>query len=342
MNDLVTNEDLEASTVKWMWAGAIIMGLLIVAFPLYRLYEPSGRTDAREVQAAFLADLGGEIFNGQCAGCHGQEGRGGLGSAIGSKDFLEAVDDSQISQLIALGVPGTEMVAYSSDNGGPLTSTQIESVATYLRSLEPDAVANPQWQKPLADANLSGQDLYGLACSRCHGVDRSGIEDLGPDISLTSFAMDESDEWIAGRIRDGRDIMPRFGGVLSDNQIAQLITYLRGGVASTTTSTTVSAAGGTTTTVSAGGGTTTTTQPGEGDAAILALGKEVFNVTAGGSGCQKCHGLDGQGTKDGPNIVGSSKSAISNAMTGALPMADVKLTSDELEAVYRYLVTLSS
>jgi len=333
MTDLATNEDLEASTVKWMWAGAIIMGLLIAAFPLYRLYEPARRTDAREMQAAFLADLGGEIFNGQCAGCHGQEGRGGLGPAIGSKDFLEAVDDSQISQLIALGVPGTEMVAYSSDNGGPLTSTQIESVATYLRSLEPDAVANPQWQKPLADANLSGQDLYGLACSRCHGVDRTGIEDLGPDISLTSFAMDESDEWIAGRIRDGRDIMPRFGGVLSDNQIAQLITYLRGGVASTTTSTTVSTAGG----------TTTTTQPDEGDDEVLALGKEIFTVTGGGSGCAKCHGLDAQGTKDGPNIIGSSKSAINGAMGGGvLDMADVKLTSDELEAVYRYLTTLSS
>lgn len=69
------------------------------------------------------------------------------------------------------------MVAYSSDNGEPLTSTQIESVSTYLRSLEPNAVANPQWQKPLADADLTGEELFSLACARCHGVDRLGIED---------------------------------------------------------------------------------------------------------------------------------------------------------------------
>lgn len=76
---------------------------------------------------------------------------------------------------------------------------------------------------------------------------------------------------------------------------------------------------------------------------MLALGKEIFTVTGGGSGCAKCHGFDAQGTKDGPNIIGSSKSAPSGPIGGGvLDMANVKLSSDELEAVYRYLTTLSS
>ncbi len=228
MSDPVADQALEASTLKWMWAGVIVMGLLVLAFPAYRLYEPTQRADAREVQAVFLADQGGEIFSGQCVSCHGAEGRGGLGPAIGSRDFLEAVTDPQISQLIALGVPGTEMVAYSLDNGGPMTSTEIQAVTSYLRSLEEDAAPNPGWQRPLATADLSGQDLFALACSRCHGVDRTGIEGLGLDISETSFAMDESDEWLAGRIRDGRNVMPRFGGVLTETQIGELVTYPAG------------------------------------------------------------------------------------------------------------------
>jgi mono/diheme cytochrome c family protein len=56
-----------------------------------------------------------------------------------------------------------------------------------------------------------------------------------------------------------------------------------------------------------------------------------------------CHGFDAQGTGDGPNIVGSSKSAISGAMGGGvLEMDDIKLTPEELDAVYLYLVFLSS
>ncbi len=75
---------------------------------------------------------------------------------------------------------------------------------------------------------------------------------------------------------------------------------------------------------------------------MLAIGQEIFNVTGGGSGCASCHALDAQGTSDGPNITGTSKSSISGAMGGGVPdMADVKLTPDELEAVYQYLVTLS-
>jgi hypothetical protein len=53
--------------------------------------------------------------------------------------------------------------------------------------------------------------------------------------------------------------------------------------------------------------------------------------------------LDAQGSSDGPNIIGSSKSAISGALGGGiLDMEDIRLTPDALEAVYRYLVVLST
>ena len=103
-----------------------------------------------------------------------------------------------------------------------------------------------------------------------------------------------------------------------------------------------------TTTVPAGATTTspptttgfTTTLPGSDDEALLALGKEVFEVTAGGLGCAFCHGSDGRGNAYGPNILGRSKEDISNALRWADGMTDIELTPEELEAVARYVLTL--
>lgn len=85
--------------------------------------------------------------------------------------------------------------------------------------------------------------------------------------------------------------------------------------------------------------TGTTTLP-DGDQPLLVLGKEIFDVSAGGTGCAECHGFDGRGTADADDITGSSKSAIAEALDEEREMRDIDLTAEELEAVYRYLQTL--
>ena len=85
---------------------------------------------------------------------------------------------------------------------------------------------------------------------------------------------------------------------------------------------------------------TTTTVVAGVDPEVLALGKEIYDITAGGEGCAACHGFDGRGD-DAPGIIGSSKSAILNALGGGIPdMDNIKLNRDELDAVYEYLRTL--
>lgn len=210
-----------------MVAGLILMGLFVFAFPLFRLYEPARRADARTAQEHYLADQGAEIFMANCESCHGVAGSGGLAPALGAREFLEAADDGQISALIAHGVPGTEMVAYSLDYGGPLTSTQIRAVTTFLRSLEGGAATNPLWRTPLADSNLSGRDLFNMACSRCHGVDLSGVPDVAPPLGSGSEAVEESDARLVRQVAEGGGGMPRFGGVLTPGQIDAVIAFIR-------------------------------------------------------------------------------------------------------------------
>jgi mono/diheme cytochrome c family protein len=345
MSERTDPAELEESTRRWIYAGLILLGLFIAVFPIYRWYEPAQRAEAREDQLSFLAAQGGELFEGECSSCHGVEGRGGIAPAVGSRNFLESVDDSQIEQLVAVGIPGTEMVSYSIDYGGPMTSEEIDALTVYLRSLEEDSESNQFWQTPLAAEDLFGQDLYTMACSRCHGIDRTGIEDVAPDLSETSFALEESDEWLTGRITDGFKEMPRFGRVLTEEQVAIIISFLRGTNTNTTTTTTTTttsppatAAPGTPTTTAPPGTPTTTEPPAGVDPEILALGQDVYEFTGRPEPCAKCHGTDAQGTSDGPGILGSSKSAISGAMGGGIvDMEELKLSRDELTAVYEWL-----
>lgn len=142
---------LEASTNKWMRWGLILMVIMVLAFPVYRLTEPDRRAGAADDRATELAAQGEALFALSCSGCHGQEGRGGLTApTLNAKEFLQAAVDDQIESLIATGVPGSQMSAYSLDFGGPLTQEQIVALTTYLRSLEADAPSVPDWRDGVA------------------------------------------------------------------------------------------------------------------------------------------------------------------------------------------------
>lgn len=341
---------LEASTRKWMVAGLVLMGLFVLAFPLFRFYEPARRADARTSQQQYLADQGAEIYVANCESCHGANGTGAVAPAIGSIEFLASVDDTQISQLIDVGVPGTEMVAYSIDYGGPLTSAEVDAVTTYLRSLEAVEFSMANWRTPLENENLTGEQLFVLACSRCHGADRAGDEEAGiPSLAPTSAALESSDIFLYNRVNEGYKQMPRFGRILTDAQINSIIAYLRGGGLPPTTTTTTTVPGGTTTTVPGGSTTTvpettttTTAGPTPETDPVLALGKLVWEETAGGVGCQDCHGINALGKSEAPNVVGAGRTKIATALAGGVVDMnfETSLTSEEIDAVALYLAYL--
>lgn len=144
-----TDEALERSTNQWMAVGAGLLITMALVFPFYRWYEPAARDEARAAQAAGLAAEGESVWQFNCASCHGLAGEGGIGPALNSKEFLQSATDAQARTLIAVGIPGTEMSAFSLDYGGPLTSEQIRSVVAFMRSWEPDAPERPDWRDML-------------------------------------------------------------------------------------------------------------------------------------------------------------------------------------------------
>jgi mono/diheme cytochrome c family protein len=127
--------------------GLVFMAVLILGFLLYGLQEPTLRAHAARDQQATYAHLGEGLFANNCASCHGRAATGGSAPTLNSKQFLTSTSDEQARLLIAGGVSGTSMPAWSLDFGGPLTDEQIRQLVAYLRSLQPNAPDVPNWRQ---------------------------------------------------------------------------------------------------------------------------------------------------------------------------------------------------
>jgi mono/diheme cytochrome c family protein len=157
MSERPRDDELEKSTNRWIVAGIVLTALFALMFPVFRLYEPSGRESARAGLAASLVAQGSDIFQANCASCHGVNGQGVDAPALNSQQFLGSAADEQIVSLVSHGIPGTEMSAYSLDFGGFLTSQQIKAVASFVRAFEPNAPDRPDW-RDMIGAEGAGHD----------------------------------------------------------------------------------------------------------------------------------------------------------------------------------------
>jgi mono/diheme cytochrome c family protein len=137
---------LERSLDRYLVAGLVFMALLIAGFITYKVREPTLRSDAAAEQKATYTDLGRDLFENNCSSCHGKGGVGGDAPVLDAKEFLASTTDKQIEDVIAGGVAGSDMPAWSLEFGGQLTDEQVREITTYLRSLAPDAPSVPNWR----------------------------------------------------------------------------------------------------------------------------------------------------------------------------------------------------
>lgn len=74
--------------------------------------------------------VGAELYGNSCAACHGADGSGRSGPALGAESAAAARTDAELVAVIANGE--NRMPSY----GDRLTSGQIESLVEYLRRLQ--------------------------------------------------------------------------------------------------------------------------------------------------------------------------------------------------------------
>jgi putative heme-binding domain-containing protein len=128
--------------------------------------RPAGGAGARE------AVTGQQIFDAQCAWCHGNGGDGGTGPNLHGR-LRHATTLDSIVDIITSGIPGTDMPSFRS----PLTERSIRLTATYVQSLSRTSArpgpGNPQRGGALYQSN---------GCASCHIVEGSGGI-LGPELT---------------------------------------------------------------------------------------------------------------------------------------------------------------
>lgn len=75
-------------------------------------------------------ELGKNVFAEHCAVCHGEQGEGDIGPAIGNPAMLSLTTDAFLKYAIENGRDGTEMVSFADT----LTIGQINGVTAFLRT----------------------------------------------------------------------------------------------------------------------------------------------------------------------------------------------------------------
>lgn len=77
---------------------------------------------------------------------------------------------------------------------------------------------------------------------------------------------------------------------------------------------------------------------------IVAQGRELYEKTAGGTGCAICHGIDAKGnlTIGAPDNRGADEQLIWDALGRVQNMAYIRLSNDEVKALSAYLKFLAT
>ena len=140
--------------------GVLLLAVIVVALPLYWVFEPSRQAGAQEGWDNRFASWGSQLFaptadgGFNCAGCHG-----GMGAVGGEAPFtvtdpqtgqIEAVNwkapalntvfyrftDDEVRFILNYGRPFSPMSPWGLVGGGPMNTQQIDNLIAYMHSIQ--------------------------------------------------------------------------------------------------------------------------------------------------------------------------------------------------------------
>ena len=171
---------------------------------------------------------GGQLFQTNCASCHGPRGLGDGPAAatispkppaVGNELAMQASSPALMFRKISVGVAGTAMPAFAAQ----LTEEQRWNIVAYLGSLEhpPQQVAE-------------GEGIYVQSCVSCHGITGMGdgplartLTTLPPGLAFAWLA-ERSDSQLAVAVREGKTGTPMPPAPqLTAAQARSVVAYLR-------------------------------------------------------------------------------------------------------------------
>lgn len=182
---------------------------------------------------------GSQIYDQNCAVCHGPDGQGRVGVRL-SRDF-PAIDPKAFTRaVIEQGVANTAMPPWSQRYGGPLTDQEIADVVAFIVSLSggrspmaPTATPFPVTPVPTVPGAsgdpTNGRVLFLQNCAMCHG--ETGQGRVGANLAK-GFASINPQQFVRATVAEGvaGTAMPAWsqakGGPLTEQEIDDISAYI--------------------------------------------------------------------------------------------------------------------
>jgi cytochrome c oxidase cbb3-type subunit III len=139
------------------------------------------------------------LYEHNCSGCHGSEGKGGAAIALGDPVYLAIADDAILRNATANGIPGSSMPAFAESAGGMLTDKQIDLIVRGMRQnwSKPDILRGPN-PPPYSSSEPGdpshGSAIYDQYCSSCHAVGGQGGQKASSIVNGSFLALVNNQE----------------------------------------------------------------------------------------------------------------------------------------------------
>jgi mono/diheme cytochrome c family protein len=160
--------------------GVLLLALLVIALPLYWVFEPQRQAGAQEGKEGRFVSWGSRLYatteegGFNCAGCHGANGGGGVASysiedpntgeveavswtAPAVNTIFYKYSESEVEFILVYGRPFSPMSPWGLAGGGPLNDQQIDTLIAKLWSLQIPREGCPE-DDPNCDVGVLPQD----------------------------------------------------------------------------------------------------------------------------------------------------------------------------------------
>jgi mono/diheme cytochrome c family protein len=157
----------QSSNARWVgFLSVIVVVLFVILYYFYELGAPLGLTQARleaedQHQQVVAIERGYNLYQANCARCHGVNGEGGVGPVLNdqsklyqhlNEDYLRRV--LEVGGRYVCGNPESVMPIWADTEGGPLNYRQIEELIAFIRAPmreEQYEVRHPELNEPTGE-----------------------------------------------------------------------------------------------------------------------------------------------------------------------------------------------